>query len=49
MLSVRTPAVAADLDELYAGYSHSRMHARLAKLLPVAEGELSGPIHYVEV
>lgn len=49
VLSMRTPAVAPDLDELYAGYSHSRMHARLAKLLPVADSELSGPIHYVEV
>jgi hypothetical protein len=49
MLSMRTPAVAADLDELYAGYSHSRMHARLAKLMPVADGELSGPIQIVEV
>lgn len=49
VLRLRTPEVAVDLDQFYAAYSHSRMYARLAKLLPVSDGELSGPIRFIEV
>ena len=49
VLGLRTPNVAADLDGLYEGYSHSRIYARLARLLPIVDGELCGPMRYVEV
>lgn len=44
-----TPVVVAELEQSYSGHASSRMQARLSRLLPVRDGELIGPISYLEV